>query len=122
MTKILVVDDDPMPVALLRALFELDKYELIHAPNAIEGLKMAAAEMPQLIVTDMMMPQMSGLEFVSAAKADARIKHIPVIVSSARKSVEDAHLCLKAGAIEYIPKPLDLIQFRKKVKAILGHA
>ena len=121
MTKILVVDDDPMPRLIFKTLFEQDDYEIIEANDAIEGLQLAELQLPQLIITDMMMARMTGIEFLRKLKENPAVKHIPVIVSSAKKSLEDMKLCLKAGAVEYVPKPVDLIVFRKRVKEILGH-
>jgi CheY-like chemotaxis protein len=121
MTKILVIDDDPMPRAIIKTLFEEDNYEVLEAADGVEGLEMATQHLPQLIITDMMMSKMNGLQFIGALKQQDAIKHIPIIVSSAKKSTEDALQCLKAGATEYIPKPMDLIAFRRRVKEILGH-
>ena len=119
MPKLLVIDDEPMARLILKTLFEADGYEILEAADAVEGLQFARQHKPQLIVTDLHMSQMNGLEFLAKLKSDPSIKDIPVIISSARSSAEVQKTCLEAGALQYVPKPVDLIAFRKRVKELL---
>jgi CheY-like chemotaxis protein len=120
-TKILIVDDDPWLRDMLRALFTRETHEVHDAADAATGLKMAAATLPQLIVLDMRMPLMSGLDFIKAAKANPDIRHIPIIVLTGQSSTSSGYECLRAGATAYFEKPLDLDPFRRKVNEVLGH-
>jgi CheY-like chemotaxis protein len=120
-TKILVVDDDPMHRGLVRAIFERDPYEFLEASDAAEGLKSAIQHLPQLIIVDMRMVRMSGLEFIQSARVHRDIKHIPIIASTASASATQGFECLRSGAAHYVPKPLDPASFRLTVKKLLGH-
>ena len=120
-TKILVVDDDPLHRGLVRAIFEEDPYEVIEAADAAEGLETALSRLPQLIVVDMRMTRMSGLEFLQTARAHPGIKHIPIVVSTALSSSPQGLECLRSGAAAYFEKPLDPEPFRRRVKQLLGH-
>ncbi|MFI5345520.1 MAG: response regulator [Elusimicrobiota bacterium] len=121
-TKILVVDDDPLHRGLVRAIFQDDAYEFLEAPDGATGLAAALSHIPQLIVVDMRMSCMSGLDFIKKARANANIRHIPIVVSTANHSAREGLDCLRAGASAYLPKPLDPDPFRHRIKALLGHA
>jgi CheY-like chemotaxis protein len=120
-TRILVVDDDKLQRSLVREIFRKDPYEVLEASDAAAGLAAAVQHMPQLILVDMRMPRMSGLEFISSARADHDIKHIPIIVATASTSGSQGLQCLQAGAAHYFQKPLDPVKFRLAVKKLLGH-
>jgi two-component system response regulator HydG len=120
-TTILVVDDDPLHRGLVRAIFEDDPYEVLEASDAAEGLESAIRNLPQLILVDMRMTRMSGLEFIQSARVHPDIKHIPIIVSTASASGPQGFECLRSGAAHYLPKPLDPEPFRLTVQKLLGH-
>ena len=120
-TKILIVDDDAGIRDLFRGLLELDRYAAIEAEDAKSGLQAAVDFSPQLIIVDMRMPRMSGLDFLKAARANPDIRHIPVLVITAYSSASDGLDCLEAGAAGYLQKPIKPEIFRRQVKAILGH-
>lgn len=116
------MDDDPLHRGLVRAIFEEDPYEVLEACDAAEGLESAIKHLPQLILVDMRMTRMSGLEFLQSARVHPDIKHIPIIVSTASASATQGLDCLRSGAAHYFPKPLDPQPFRRTVKRLLGHA
>lgn len=120
-TKILVVDDDPLHRGLVRAIFEEDPYDILEAADGAEGLEAAVRNLPQVILADMRMTRMSGLEFLRSARTHPDIKHIPIIVSTASASAHQGLDCLESGAAHYFPKPLDPEPFRRAVKRLLGH-
>lgn len=120
-TKILVVDDDPAHRELVRLIFHKDPYEVLEAEDAAEGLEAALERLPQLIVVDLRMPGMSGLDFIRSAQAHPNIRHIPIVVSTASPSSLQGFECIQSGAADYFAKPLDAEPFRAKVKKLLGH-
>lgn len=120
-TKILVVDDDELQRSLVREIFRADPYEVLEAGDAAAGLQAAVRHLPQLILVDMRMPRMSGLEFLQSARVNPDIKHIPIIVATASASGPQGFECLRSGAAHYFPKPLDPDAFRSAVKKLLGH-
>jgi CheY-like chemotaxis protein len=115
-TKILIVDDDAMIRDVLRGV-----EVLLEAPDAKAGLEAAVEHFPQLIIVDMRMPRMSGLEFLKAARAHPDIRHIPVLIVTAYQSASDGLECLEAGAAGYVQKPIKTAAFRRQIKTLLGH-
>ena len=83
MTTILVVDDEPDIVSTLSMVLELEGYRVLDAPNGKEALVRIAETRPDLILSDIMMPFMSGLELLAAIKSDHEIRAIPVVIMSA---------------------------------------
>jgi CheY-like chemotaxis protein len=120
-TKILVVDDDGLQRTLVREIFSRDPYDVLEAPDAASGLAAAVEHQPQLILVDMRMPRMSGLEFIQSARVNPEIKHIPIIVATASASGPQGFECLRSGAAHYFQKPLDAVKFRTAAKKLLGH-
>jgi two-component system cell cycle response regulator DivK len=106
---------------LVSAVFKDDMYEMLEAHDAITGIKVASEQLPQLIIVDMNMARMSGLEFIKAARVHPDIKHIQIIVVTGQSSASQGYDFLHAGASAYFIKPLNLKPFRRKVKELLGH-
>ena len=120
-TKLLMVDDDAFQREYVRAIVKEDNFEFLEATDAIEGLEKAVANLPQLIVVDMRMSKMSGLEFIKTARANPTIAHIPIVVATAMSSSSVGFECLQSGAAAFFEKPLDPEPFLRKIKELLGH-
>lgn len=115
--KILVVEDEPNMVAGLRDNFEFEGYEVITARDGIEGLELALAESPDLVVLDVMMPRMSGLEVCRQLRA--KRASIPIIMLTARGQEVDKVVGLELGADDYVTKPFSIRELLARVRAIL---
>jgi two-component system alkaline phosphatase synthesis response regulator PhoP len=115
--KILVVEDEPNMVAGLRDNFEFEGYEVITACDGIEGLNRALAESPDLVVLDVMMPRMSGLEVCRQLRA--KRASIPIIMLTARGQEVDKVVGLEIGADDYVTKPFSIRELLARVRAIL---
>ena len=115
--KILVVEDEPNMVAGLRDNFEFEGYEVITASDGIEGLERALAESPDLVVLDVMMPRMSGLEVCRQLRA--KRASIPIIMLTARGQEVDKVVGLEIGADDYVTKPFSIRELLARVRAIL---
>ncbi|MFC7515243.1 HD domain-containing phosphohydrolase [Herbaspirillum sp. GCM10030257] len=103
---ILLVDDSPDNIALLSALLK-EQYKIRIATNGIKALQIAAADpLPDLLLLDVVMPEMDGYETCRRLKADARTADIPVIFLTARVRPEDEEMGLGLGAADYITKPI----------------
>jgi DNA-binding response OmpR family regulator len=103
--RILIVDDEPESVALLVA-FLRDRYpDVMVARDGFDGLEKAARGLPDVILLDMSMPGLSGVDVCLRLKADARLAWIPVIFLTAHSAVEEKLLAFDAGAVDYITKP-----------------
>jgi two-component system alkaline phosphatase synthesis response regulator PhoP len=115
--KILVVEDEPNMVAGLRDNFEFEGYEVITARDGVEGLERALEESPDLVVLDVMMPRMSGLEVCRQLRA--KRASIPIIMLTARGQEVDKVVGLELGADDYVTKPFSIRELLARVKAIL---
>jgi DNA-binding response OmpR family regulator len=115
--KILVVEDEPKMVAGLRDNFEFEGYEVITAADGVEGLQRALTEAPDLIVLDVMMPRLSGLEVCKQLRAQRG--SIPIIMLTARGQEVDKVVGLELGADDYVTKPFSIRELLARVKAVL---
>jgi DNA-binding response OmpR family regulator len=115
--KILVVEDEPAMVAGLRDNFEFEGYEVITARDGIEGLERALDESPDLVVLDVMMPRMSGLEVCKQLRA--KRASLPIIMLTARGQEVDKVVGLELGADDYVTKPFSIRELLARVKSVL---
>ena len=116
---ILIVEDDPMNLKLIRDLLWIRGYTTLEATDGKQGIDMARAKMPDLILMDIQMPVMDGFEAISILKADPVTKSIPIIALTAFAMQGDRKKCMDAGCSEYITKPLDTRAFVTTVKEYL---
>jgi two-component system alkaline phosphatase synthesis response regulator PhoP len=119
-TRILIVEDEPAMVAGLRDNFEYEGYEVISAADGISGLDRALADDPDLVVLDVMMPRMSGLDVCKQLKA--RKPSLPIIMLTARGQEIDKVVGLELGADDYVTKPFSIRELMARVKAVLRRA
>lgn len=118
--KILIVEDESDVVDLL--MMQLRKaggFSVMTAEDGAEGLKRARSEMPALIVLDLMLPRMSGLEVCKALKNDSATRQIPIIMLTAKAEEVDRILGLEFGADDYVTKPFSPREMLLRIKAIL---
>ena len=108
---ILLVEDETDVRTFIREYFEIN-YQICEATNGIEGLEMAIRNNPEIIISDLIMPLMDGVEMCQKLKKDIRTSHIPIIMLTARSSIESKIEGLETGADAYIEKPfsLDLLE------------
>lgn len=104
MTKILLVEDDPLMRRLYQKIFAFEGYEVVIAEDGVEGLEKSRSEHPNLILLDIMMPKMNGLEVLEKLKADPETKSTPVIMLTNLAGEKDAESALLKGAVKYIVK------------------
>src|SRR3989344_7436695 len=104
MSKILIVEDDPLMSRLYERVFKFEGYEVDVAMNGREGLEKVRAFAPSIIVLDIMMPEMNGLEVLDKLKADPDTRKIPVVVLTNLAGTRDAQVALTKGAVKYIIK------------------
>lgn len=117
--KILVVDDQPINVQLLKRKLEKEGIEVATACDGQEALDQIARFLPDLILLDVMMPDMDGIEVCQRIQANEAWRHIPVIFVTARTSKEGKIEGLDVGAVDYITKPIDLDETLARVRTQL---
>lgn len=104
MAKILIIEDDPLISKLYREAFSFENYLVVVASDGEEGIKLAKNEKPTLILCDIMMPKMNGIQVLEALKADELTKNIPVVMLTNLDREVDATESLTRGAVKYIIK------------------
>lgn len=114
--KVLLVDDDDSMLDYLSDSLK-HSYRIITARNGKEGLKYAVSQMPDLIITDVVMPEMDGIQLVKALKGNSLVSHIPVIMLSGKNKLQDRMLGLDTGADSYLPKPF----YMSELKALMSN-
>ena len=113
---ILIVDDSTTNQVLLEAILQEEGYETVTAFSAKEAFKLVEKHKPKLILLDLLMPEVSGFDFLKELKGNKSISSIPVIVVSAVGSRENIDICMQYGAADFISKPIDIALFLNKVK------
>jgi signal transduction histidine kinase len=117
--KILIVDDTVHTVKLLSKIFHSDGYDTIEAHDGEEGLKKMEEHGPDLIVLDMMMPKLDGLEVCKRVKTDENTKHTPIIMLTGKSGVSDKVKGLEIGADDYMTKPFHRKELLARARSLL---
>ena len=112
---ILVIDDDELNIKLMTAILQLGKYSVLEAPDAETGLNLAQSHRPDLILIDIQLPDMDGLEATRIMKKNRLTKDIPVIALSLMATQEMGEKAIDAGCQGYITKPVEVRGFLKKI-------
>ncbi len=119
MKRILVIDDLPENVFLLRDRLEHEGYEVLSAYDGKSGIEKAITEIPDLILLDVMMPDINGFDVCKTLVNDSKTSAIPIILVTAKTDVEDTKEGLDAGAYGYIKKPFNKVELLARVKSAL---
>lgn len=117
--KILVVDDSTTNVVLLEAILDEKGYQIETALNAREAYALIEKDAPDLILLDLLMPKISGFDFLEAIRKNQKTKNTPVIVVSALTDEENVEKIMKMGAIDFVKKPIDLQYLVERVESVL---
>jgi two-component system chemotaxis response regulator CheY len=121
MKAILIVEDSATTRSLIRAVVEeAGSFETIEAATGFEALKYLPSRTFDLIITDINMPDINGLELLNFVKTNPRYSQIPIIIISTEKSEEDRKRGLAIGAAAYISKPFKAKELQDTVKQVLG--
>lgn len=119
---VLIVEDDEILLRALYLLFHKGEYTIASASNGEEALKMTERMKPNIVLLDLLMPKMNGFDYLRAAKSNAELKNIPVIVLSNLGDKDDIEKAKNLGALDYfIKSDTDLSVLFEKVKKILGN-
>ncbi len=118
--KVLLVDDEPDLVSTVEYRLKFANCSVVTAANGQEGLERAAAEKPDIILLDTNMPGMNGHEMLDHLRADPALKHIPVIMLTARCESQDIAAASARGISDYVTKPFDFTQLMDKIRAALN--
>ncbi len=117
--KILVIDDEPDNFDVIEALLYKDDYQLSYAASGQQGLDRLATLQPDVILLDVMMPNMDGIEVCQRIKRNLSWQNIPIIMVTALHGKEDLAKCMDAGANDFISKPVNGLELRSRVKSMV---
>jgi DNA-binding response OmpR family regulator len=118
--SVLVVDDDPVILRLLQVNFELEGIEVALAVDGQEGLERIRTDRPDVVISDIMMPKVNGLELLAALRGEPSTAGLPVILLSAKAQVADVQRGLELGADDYVTKPFDPLELIDRVYKVLA--
>ncbi|MFT4310696.1 MAG: response regulator transcription factor [Candidatus Woesearchaeota archaeon] len=113
--KILVVDDEPHIVNLIKLTLE-DDYEIIEAFSGMDALKLAKAKHPDMVILDLMMPNIDGFEVARQLRALQETKKTPIMILSAKSQITDKFKSINSGADDYMVKPFEPEELIRRVK------
>jgi two-component system cell cycle response regulator DivK len=119
MKLVLIIEDNDKNMKLVRDVLQVKGYETMEAGTAEDGLAMAAGRKPDLVLMDIQLPGMNGIEALGRLRGDPATASIPVIAVTASVMQQDRKHITEAGFDAYVPKPLDLREFLATVKSVL---
>lgn len=120
MTKILIIEDHADIRHLLERQVELMGFVALSATSAKDGVRIAIAEKPDLILMDIMMPTIDGLEATRTLRANVETSGTPILVASALSGNSDIAACMKAGCTDFIAKPFTVYELQMKIRDLIN--
>ena len=120
--KILIIDDDIDTLKLVGLMLQKQGYQIVAAPNGPQGLAQAETENPDLILLDVMMPEMDGYEVARRLRANSFTANIPILMFTAKTQLDDKVIGFEAGADDYLTKPTHPTELHAHVKALLARS
>lgn len=118
--KILIVEDNDLNLKLFRDLLSAHGYDTLETKDGLEAIKLARSESPDLILMDIQLPEISGLDVTRRLKSEEAIRHIPIIAVTAFAMKDDEEKILAAGCEAYVSKPISIVPFLNTVRRFLG--
>jgi twitching motility two-component system response regulator PilH len=118
--KVLIIDDSTTSRAVVKVYLSGHSLEFLEASNGQDGLQLARAEIPEAIIIDLKMPGMDGMTFCRKVRAEAALKHIPIILITGSKGAEVRNEALRSGASVFLTKPIDVPTLAKVILSYVG--
>jgi twitching motility two-component system response regulator PilH len=119
MTRILIVDDSPTQINVLSRMLAKQGYEVISAEDGAQGVDKASSEQPDLILMDVVMPNLNGFQATRQITKNPHTSHIPVIMLTSKDQETDKVWAERQGARDYLTKPPNEADLLQKIKALL---
>lgn len=120
MARILVVDDSPTEMFRFKEILNKNGFEVLEASNGADGVTIAQAQLPDLVLMDVVMPGVNGFQATRQISRNAETKHIPVIIVSTKDQDTDLVWGKRQGAVDYLTKPIDEAQLITVIKKYLN--
>jgi two-component system cell cycle response regulator DivK len=119
--QVLCIEDNSVNMLLVSRIVEAEGHELIQAADGASALDILSDTVPDIILLDINLPGIDGLELARRIRADEKLASIPLIATTAQVLVGDRERCLEAGCDDYLPKPLDIRKLREVMRSYLNH-
>ena len=119
---VLIVEDEPDAAELFAVMMRVNGYNVVKMFCSTPAMKMIAQVKPNIVILDIMMPDISGLEVLKFMRREAELKDIPVVVVSAKSAPEDIQAGMEAGATTYLTKPVAYLDLIHAVENLIGDA
>jgi len=116
------VEDSPTVLTVVKYFLELEGFAVLAASDGEEGLKIACREIPQVVVSDLRMPGLDGMDLIRELRASEATREIAIIILTSDDRVETEERCLSLGADDYIVKPVELRRLAARIKALLSRS
>jgi DNA-binding response OmpR family regulator len=125
MARLLIIEDDPVMLRMYRKVFVFEGFEVVVAADGAEGLEKARTQKLDVVLLDVMMPKMNGMEVLERLKRDAKTKDVPIIMLTNLTSTHDVKAMLARGAVRHIPKaghePQEVVRIVTEVLSDSAH-
>ena len=118
--RILIVEDNKLDMRLLKDILERSGYKTLQAEDGVEAINLAIASLPDLILMDIQLPEISGLEVARRLKGDDRSRHIPIVAVTAFAMEWQKREALDSGCDAYLSKPISVLGFLNTVESFLS--
>ncbi|HDP76274.1 MAG TPA: response regulator [Bacteroidales bacterium] len=116
---VLVIDDSVTNQVLVEALLDEEGIKVVTVSNATDAFKLIEKELPGLILLDLLMPNVTGIDFLKSVKQDERVSAIPIFIVTAANTEFYRNQCEVLGVKDFFPKPVDILLLVKRVKEVL---
>jgi CheY-like chemotaxis protein len=120
--KILLVDDSSTVILMEKMILSKGPYDIVTARDGVEGVAKAKSEQPDVILLDVMMPNLDGLSACAAIRADEATAHIPIVMVTTRGEEKNMETAYRNGCTDYVTKPINGLELLTKLNNILGLA
>ncbi len=120
MSTILLIDDEDLLQELMEHALSPEGYDILKASDGEAGIAMARQHLPDLIITDMSMPKMTGWQMIEALRRDEKTAAIPILALSAHRTAEDHSAGYAAGVTDYEEKPVNMARLKSKIVKLLN--
>lgn len=120
--RVLCIEDNDSNLRLIARVVEAEKHDLLTAVDGLTGMELVQTQRPDLILLDVNIPGMNGLELTRRLKSDGDLAKIPIIATTANVLLGDRERCLEAGCDEYLAKPLDIRELQSVLRSYLSGA
>ncbi|SRR6266498_3979802 len=117
---VLIVEDEEDAAELFAEMMRVSGFRVLKISNSAPALTMMASEKPDVVILDIMMPEISGLDILRQMRRDPELSHIPVVVVSAKSMPADIKNGMEAGAFTYLSKPVGFLDLKDAVERALG--